>query len=72
MGQVRTQPAEVQTIANIVLPRACDQLSQMMDAARYIPPRKAYAVLSYLVAIALNCFSFWNIFSTRCLHLYIS
>jgi len=37
--------------------RACPQLSQMAAAARWTAPRKLRAVLSYRVAMALNCLS---------------
>jgi len=46
--------------------RACRQFSHMTAAARCIPPRKEEARLSYLVAIARYCLSFWKKFSTRC------
>ena len=45
--------------------RACHQLSQITVAARYMPPRNAEALLSYLVAIALYCLSFWKRFSIK-------
>jgi len=54
------------------LSKACRQLSQIIEAARWIAPRKFLAVLSYLVAIARYCLSFAKKFSIRCLALYNS
>jgi len=45
--------------------RACPQLSQMAAAARWTAPRKLRAVLSYRVAMALNCLSLAKKFSIR-------
>ena len=49
-----------------VATRACPQLSQMTAAARWTAPRKFLAVLSYRVAMALNCLSLAKKFSIRC------
>ena len=48
----------------------CHQLSQITEAARYIAPMNAVAVLSYRVAIALYCLIFSKRFSIRWRALY--
>lgn len=52
--------------------KACGQLSQMIAAARWMPPRKVEARLSYRVAMARYCLSFAKKFSIKCRALYIS
>mgnify|MGYP001552178548 CR=1 FL=1 len=54
------------------LSKACGQLSQMIAAARWIPPRKVEARLSYRIAMARYCLSFTNKFSIKRRALYIS
>ncbi len=56
----------------VMLTKACGQLSQMIAAARWMPPRKVEARLSYRVAMARYCLSFAKKFSIKCGALYIS